>query len=66
MELPRSTLGSCKAPFHGIVSDALATPVGHILLSVTFKTMEKYRNEYMQFKIVNFEMAYNEFLEVLL
>jgi hypothetical protein len=62
MGLPRSTLQSCKAPFHGVVLDASATPIEQITLPVTFRTRESYRIEYMQFKVADLEMAYNAFL----
>jgi hypothetical protein len=50
------------APFHGIVPRAGLTPVGQITLLMTFRTRENFCTEYMQFKVIDFEMAYNAFL----
>jgi hypothetical protein len=62
MGLSRSTLRPNRAPFHGIVLGAAATPVGQITLSVTFGTRENFRTEYMQFEVADFETAYNALL----
>jgi hypothetical protein len=37
-------------------------PIGQITLPVTFGTLENFRTEHLQFKVANFEMAYNAFL----
>jgi hypothetical protein len=40
MGLSRSLLHTSRAPFHGIVPGAAATPVGQISLPITFRTQE--------------------------
>jgi hypothetical protein len=45
MGLSRSLLHTSRAPFHGIVPGAAATPVGQISLTVTFGTQENFRTE---------------------
>jgi hypothetical protein len=62
MGLSRIALCPNRAPFHGIVPRAAATPVGQITLPMTFETRENFRTEYMQFKVGNFETTYNAFL----
>jgi hypothetical protein len=62
MGLSRSLLCPSQAPFHGIVTDVIATPVGQITLPVTFRTQENFCIETLQFEVTNFEIAYNTFL----
>jgi hypothetical protein len=62
MGLSKSLPRHSRAPFHGIVSGATATPVGHIVLPVTFGTRENFRTESIQFEVADFETAYNAFL----
>jgi hypothetical protein len=45
MGLSRSALNLSWAPFHEIVPRAVATPVGHITLHVTFETQENFPTE---------------------
>jgi hypothetical protein len=45
MGLSRSMLRPSRAPFHGIVPGAAATPVCQIVLPVTFGTQENFRAE---------------------
>jgi hypothetical protein len=45
MELSRYFLCPSRAPFHGIVSGAAATPVGQIALPVSFGTWENFRKK---------------------
>jgi hypothetical protein len=52
----------CRAPFHGIVLGAAATPIGQIVLPVTFRTRENFCTETIQFEVADFEIAYNAFL----
>jgi hypothetical protein len=42
MGLSRSFLHPNRAPFHGIVLGAAATPVGQIVLPITFGTQENF------------------------
>jgi hypothetical protein len=62
MVLSRSMLCPSLAPFYGIVPGAAATPVGQIVLPITFETRENFRTETIQFEVVDFETAYNAFL----
>jgi hypothetical protein len=62
MGLPRSALRSSRAPFHGIVPGAAATPVGQITLPMMFGTRENFHTKYIQFEVADFETAYNAFL----
>jgi hypothetical protein len=61
MGLSRSLLHTSRAPFHGIVPGAAATPIGQISLPVTFGTRENFRTETIQFKVADFETVYNIF-----
>jgi hypothetical protein len=62
MGLSRSRLCPSRAPFHGMVPGAAATPVGQITLLVTFGTQENFCSETIQFEVVDFETAYNAFM----
>jgi hypothetical protein len=62
MGLSRSLLRPSQAPFHGIVPSAAVTPVGQIILPVTFRTQEHFCTETIQFEIIDFEMVYKSFL----
>jgi hypothetical protein len=62
MGLSRSLLRTNRAPFHGIVPGVVTTPIGRISLSITFETRENFRTENIQFKVADFETAYNAFL----
>jgi hypothetical protein len=62
MGLSRSLLRTNRASFHGIVPGAVTTPIGRISLSITFETRENFRTENIQFKVADFETAYNAFL----
>jgi hypothetical protein len=43
-----------KAPFYGIVPDNAATPLGLVVLLVTFGMKNNYRTEYIKFEVVDF------------
>jgi hypothetical protein len=62
MGLSRSLFHTSQVPFHGIVPGAVATPVGHISLLVTFRTQENFCIETIQSEVTNFETTYNTFL----
>jgi hypothetical protein len=62
MGLSRSLLCSNRAPFHGIVPGAVATPIIQIAIPVTFRTRENFLTETIQFEVANFKTAYNAFL----
>jgi hypothetical protein len=62
MGLSRSLLRPSRAPFHGIFPRAAATPIGQIILPITFGTQKNFCMESMQFEVTNFETVYNAFL----
>jgi hypothetical protein len=62
MGLSRSLLRPSRAPFHGIVPSAAATPVGQIALPVTFGNRQFFRMDTIQFEVADFKTAYNAFL----
>jgi hypothetical protein len=45
MGLSRALLHPSRAPFHGIVPGAIATPIGQITLPIIFETQENFRTE---------------------
>jgi hypothetical protein len=51
-----------RAPFHGIVPGNMFTPLGSVVLLVTFGTKDNYRTEYIKFELVNFESSYHTIL----
>jgi hypothetical protein len=62
MGLSRSLLRPNRDPFHDIVTGAVATPIGQIILPVTFGTRENFLTKSILFEVTNFETAYNTFL----
>jgi hypothetical protein len=62
MGLSRSLLQPSRAPFYGIVPSAAVTPIGQIILPVTFRTRENFYIESIQFEVIDFETTYNAFL----
>jgi hypothetical protein len=44
-----------KAQFYGIILGNAATPLGSVVLLVTFGTKDNYRMEYVKFEVANFE-----------
>jgi hypothetical protein len=62
MGLSTSLLRISRAPFHGIVPGAVATPIGQIHLPITFRTWENFRSKTIQFELAEFEIVYNAFL----
>jgi hypothetical protein len=62
IELSRSALRPSRAPFHGMVPKATATPIGQIILPMTFGTQENFCTKHLQFEVSDFKMAYNAFL----
>jgi hypothetical protein len=51
-----------KAPFYGIIPGNAATPLGLVVLPVTFGTKDNYRTDYIKFEVVDFESSYNAIL----
>jgi hypothetical protein len=58
MGLSRSLLCSSRAPFHGIVPSAAVTPIGQIILPVTFGTQEIFCTGTIKFEVADFETTY--------
>ncbi|XP_025806682.1 uncharacterized protein LOC112885250 [Panicum hallii] len=50
-------LTSSRAPFYGIVLGNVATPLGSVVLPVTFGTKDNYRIEYIKFKVADFDSS---------
>jgi hypothetical protein len=44
-----------KAPFHGNVPGNSATPIGSVMMLVTFKAKDNYCTDYVKFEVANFE-----------
>jgi hypothetical protein len=51
-----------RAPFYGIVLGNVATPLGLVVLPVTFGTKDNYRTEYIKFEVANFQSSYHAIL----
>jgi hypothetical protein len=51
-----------KAPFYGIVLGNAATPLGLVVLPVTFGTKDNYRTKYIKFEVANFDSSYRAIL----
>jgi hypothetical protein len=65
---PRTLLGlgvalkelhESDTPFFGIVPTEGEYPLGHIYMSVTFRTPENYRTEFLRFEVASFNSGYN-------
>jgi hypothetical protein len=51
-----------KAPFYIIVPGIAATPLGSVVLLVTFGTKDNYRTEYIKFEVANYDSSYHAIL----
>jgi hypothetical protein len=51
-----------KAPFYGIVPGNAVTPLGSVVLPVTFGTKDNYHTEYTKFKVADFDSSYHAIL----
>jgi hypothetical protein len=51
-----------RAPFYGIVLGNVATPLGSVVLLVTFGMKDNYRTEYIKFEVADFESSYHTIL----
>jgi hypothetical protein len=51
-----------KAPFNGIVPGNAATPLGSVVLPVTFGTKDNYRTKYIKFEVADFDLSYHAIL----
>jgi hypothetical protein len=48
-----------KAPFYGIVPGNAATPLGLVVLPITFGTKDNYHTEYIKFEVADFNSSYH-------
>jgi hypothetical protein len=55
-------LNPSKAPFYDIVPGNAATPLGSVVLPVTFRTKDNYRTEYIKFEVVDLNSSYHAIL----
>jgi hypothetical protein len=46
-------------PFFGIMPTEGEYPLGHIYMSVTFRTPENYQTEFLRFEVARFNCGYN-------
>jgi hypothetical protein len=51
-----------RALFYGIILGNVATPLGSVVLPVTFERKDNYRTEYIKFEMANFESSYHAIL----
>ena len=62
MQIPRSKIKNISIPFYGIAPGSSVTPIGQVLLSVTFGTTKNFRTELITFDLVDAELPYNAIL----
>jgi hypothetical protein len=48
-------LSPSRVPFYGIIPGNAATPLGSVVLPVTFGTKDNYSMVYIKFEVANFE-----------
>jgi hypothetical protein len=51
-----------KAPFYGMVPCNTATPLGSVVLPVTFGMKDSYCSDYIKFELVDFDSSYHAIL----
>jgi hypothetical protein len=51
-----------KAPFYGTIPGNAATPLGSVVLPVTFGTKDNYRTKYIKFEVADFDTSYHAIL----
>jgi hypothetical protein len=51
-----------RAPFYSIILRNAATPLGSVVLPVTFGTKDNYRTEYIKFEVADFDSSYHAIL----
>jgi hypothetical protein len=51
-----------KAPFYSIVPGNAATPLGSVVLPVTFGIKDNYRTEYIKFEVADLDSSYHAIL----
>jgi hypothetical protein len=52
-----------RAPIYGIIPGNVATPLGSVVLPVTFETKGNYHTEYIKFEVADFESSYHTILD---
>lgn len=62
MQIPRSKIKPMTSPFYRIVPGMSVTPMGQVVLPVTFGTTTNFRTKLITFEVVDFESAYNAIL----
>ena len=62
MRIPRSELRLAGSPFHGVIPEAQAYPLGQINLPVTFGNRTNFRSEVLTFEVVDFLGSYHAIL----
>jgi hypothetical protein len=55
-------LNPSRAPFYGIVPGNAATPLGLVVLPVTFGMKDNYHTEYIKFEVADFNSSYHAVL----
>jgi hypothetical protein len=55
-------LNPSKDPFHGNVPGNVATPLGSVVLLVTFGMKDNCRTEYIKFEVAHFDSSYHTIL----
>jgi hypothetical protein len=55
-------LSRSRAPFYGIIPGNAATPLGSVVLPVTFGMKDNYRKKYIKFEVADFESSYHTIL----
>jgi hypothetical protein len=61
LDIPK-TLTLSRAPFYGTVLGNAATPLGSVVLPVTFGMKDNYRKKYIKFEVADFESSYHTIL----
>jgi hypothetical protein len=51
-----------RVPFYGIVLGNMTTPLGLVVLPITFGMKDNYRTEYIKFEVADFESSYHTIL----
>jgi hypothetical protein len=55
-------LSPSRAPLYGIIPGNAATPLGSVVLPVTFGMKDNYRKKYIKFEVADFESSYHTIL----
>jgi hypothetical protein len=55
-------LSPSKAPLYSIILGNVATPLGSVVLPITFLMKDNYRTEYIKFEVADFDSSYHAIL----